>query len=127
PSTVVCDDVSGRVSQYNAVHRSLRLFHAGMAPMIPGTEDSPVDLVTAEYVAEGIARLALRPELSGAILHLCAGTNATTLGRLLDLSFEVWSADEAWRRRAIAPPILTELATYRMFEKAVEETGDARL
>ena len=127
PSTVVCDDGSGSVRQQNAVHRSLRLFHAGLAPMVPGAEDSPVDFVTAEYVADGITRVVLRPELRGETLQLCAGTGATDLGTLLSLSFDFWSGDPAWRRRAIERPLLTDLTTYRAFESAVEETGDVRL
>ncbi len=126
-STVVCDDLSGRISQFNAVHHALRLFHGGMAPMIPGRAEAPVDLLPADYVAGAVAALALRPELGGETLHLCAGDRAATLGELLELSWAVWSRDPAWRRRRIAPPALADLATYRLFETTVAETADQRL
>jgi long-chain acyl-CoA synthetase len=48
PSTVVCDDVGGGVTQVNAVHRALRLYHAGLASMMPGTEHTPVDVIPAD-------------------------------------------------------------------------------
>lgn len=127
PSTVVCDSVAGEVTQHNAVHRALRLFHAGMAPMLPGRETSPVDLVPADFVADSIASLAGRDEASGATYHLCAGAGAIPLGEMLDLTLEVWSRDPDWRRRAIARPALTDLATYRLFEESVGDVADARL
>ena len=126
-STVVCDSPRGEVSQFNAVHRALRLFRRGLAPMVPGREHSPVDLIPADYAGRAIAALAPREELSGATLHLCAGRGAIGLGELLDLTFQRWKRRPEWRRRGISRPALADLATYRLFERSVEETGDARL
>jgi long-chain acyl-CoA synthetase len=127
PSTIVCDSQSGVVSQYNAVHRALRLYHCGLASMMPGTEAALIDVVPLDYVAGAIAALALRPELSGRTLHLCAGSGALQVGELLDLTYALWCAEPGWKRRAIPRPALTDLDTYRLFERTVEETGDARL
>ncbi|HKG94109.1 MAG TPA: SDR family oxidoreductase [Gemmatimonadaceae bacterium] len=128
PSTVVCDSAdSGLVTQQNAVHRALRLYYGGLASMMPSAEGSALDVVPADYVADAVAELALRPELAGETLHLCAGAGAMPLVALLDETYEQWARAEAWRRRAIPRPALTDLETYRLFERAVEETGDARL
>ena len=127
PSTIVCDDVQGGVTQVNAVHRALRLYHAGLASMMPGAEDTPVDVVPANWVAEGIVRLALARATSGLTVHLCAGEGALPLGALLDRTYALWSQDLAWRRRRIARPALSDLATYELFERSVELVGDARL
>ena len=127
PSTVVCDSAGGAVSQQNAVHRALRLYYGGLASMMPCAEGSALDVVPADYVADAIAALALRPELAGETLHLCAGAGAMPLVELLDETYTQWARAEAWRRRAIARPALTDLETYSLFERAVEETGDARL
>lgn len=127
PSTVVCDDLGGAVSQVNAVHRALRLFHAGLAPMMPGAEDTPVDLVTTEFVVEALARLAFEPGVEGRAFHLCAGDGTMALGELLDRARHVWARDPIWRSRGVERPALTDLGTYRLFERSVEETGDARL
>lgn len=126
PSTLVFDTEAGAVRQLNAAHRSLRLWYHGLAPMIPGSEDAPVDVVPSCYVSRAIARLALHPEAAGRTLHLCAGEGALPLGELLDLTYAAWSAREEWRRRGVPRPALTDLETYRLFESAVEETGDAR-
>lgn len=127
PSTIVCDSVAGEVTQYNAVHRALRLFQAGLAPMLPGRETAPVDFVTADYAASAIGKIAARREASGETYHLCAGEGAIPLGEMLDLTLEIWSRDVDWRRRSIARPALTDLATYRLFEESVNDVADIRL
>jgi nucleoside-diphosphate-sugar epimerase len=127
PSTVVCDSTSGAVSQVNAVHQALRVYHRGLAAMMPGTESSPVDVVPLDYVSDAVARLALAEDLHAATLHLCAGHGALPLGDLLDATYAVWAADSGWRRRGIPRPALTDLPTYRLFERSIEETGDERL
>jgi thioester reductase-like protein len=126
-STVVCDSEGGEVSQLNAVHRALRLFHSGLAPMLPGRYESPVDLVPADYVSGAVARLALEEEAAGETLHLCAGSGAIGLGELLELTREVWSRDPSWARRGISLPAPAEPRLYRLFEEAVEESADPRL
>jgi thioester reductase-like protein len=126
-STVVSDSADGFVTQYNAVHRALRLFYHGLAPMLPGRASAPVDLVTGDYIADAIAGLALRSELGGETLHLCAGAGSASLGELIDVCHDVWSQDLGWRRRSIAKPAFTALGTYRLFEEGVAETADPRL
>ena len=126
-STVVCDDAGGRVTQLNAVHRALHLFHDGLVAMMPGVAGSTVDAVTTSFVADAIARLALRDDASGQIVHLCAGEGTLPLNELLDITYERWSADPVWRRRSIARPALADLATYGLFERTIEDVADPSL
>jgi len=126
-STIVCESERGVVRQVNAVHRALALQHGGLAALLPGDEHSPVDLVTTSFVAESIARLATAgPSVTGTF-QLCAGAGAIALGELLDLAQAVWSRSEAWRRRGVARPALTDLATWQLFQRTVDETADTRL
>ncbi len=127
PSTIVCDDQRGRILRHGAIHRILRLLHDGLAPLLPGRGDTLVDVIPADFAASAIAELATRPDLRGATVHLCAGDGAAPLDRIIAWSWEVWSENPLWRRRSISPPALTDLSTYRLFEIAAEETGDARL
>jgi nucleoside-diphosphate-sugar epimerase len=127
PSTIVCDDVRGGVTQVNAVHRALRLYHAGLASMMPGSEDTPVDVIPADWAADALVSLALAQTVSGLTVHLCAGEGALPLGALLDRTYALWSRDGDWRRRGIARPALSDLATYELFERSVELVGDARI
>lgn len=124
PSTVVCDEATGAVSQMNAVHRALRLYRAGLVAMMPGVARSSLDVVTTDFVTDAIARLALSDDAAGRLVHLCAGDGALPLGELLDMTFAHWARDLAWRRRGIARPPLVDLATYSLFERSIEEVGD---
>lgn len=126
-STVVCCEFTGTVRQANAVHQTLRLYHRGLASMVPGAADTLVDTVPYGYVREALADLTLRTDLAGRTMHLCAGRQALQLGELLDVAYDYWSKDPAWRRRALPRPVLTDLATYQLFERTVLETGDARV
>lgn len=127
PATVVCDDRNGGVTQLNAVHRALRLYRAGLVAMMPGVDGSALDVVTTEFVASAVARLALRDDAAGSVVHLCAGEGAMPLGELLDLTYAYWARDPEWRRRGIARPPLVDLKTYALFERSIEEVGDASI
>ena len=127
PSTIVCDSPDGGITQVNAVHRALRLYYHGLAAMIPGDESTPVDVVHAGYVAAAIAELTMHPGTGGGTYHLCAGDDALPLGELLDTTYAIWAGAPQWKRRSVTRPALTDLATYRLFERSVEEVGDARL
>jgi thioester reductase-like protein len=126
-STIVCDDVDGRVTQLNAVHRALQLYRNGLAAMMPGVAGSTVDAVTTSYVGRAIGELAFSDSLSRKTVHLCAGAGALPLQELLDITWERWAIDSAWRRRAIPRPALADLATYALFERSIEQVGDASL
>jgi nucleoside-diphosphate-sugar epimerase len=126
-STVACDDATGAVTQRNAVHRALRLVHGGLAAMIPGVPGATLDVVPADYVADAIARLALRAGVDGETVNLCAGAGALPLDELLDASFARWERDPAWRRRGVERPSLGDLETWELFVRAVDETGNPRL
>lgn len=126
-STVVCDDVDGRVTQLNAVHRALQLYRNGLAAMMPGVAGSTVDAVTTSYVGRAVAELAFNDDVSRRTVHLCAGASALPLEELLDITWQRWALDPSWRRRGIPRPALADLATYALFERSIEQVGDASL
>jgi nucleoside-diphosphate-sugar epimerase len=127
PSTMVCRGVDGDIQQINAVHRALRVYHRGLAAMIPGDRANALDVVTSGYVTDAIARLALDEAARGETVHLCSGRAALTLGELVDTAYEVWSEQPEWRRRGVERAIVTDPETYALFERAVNDTGDTRL
>jgi nucleoside-diphosphate-sugar epimerase len=127
PSTVVCDDLTGRITQVNAVHRALRLYFGGLAAMLPGTDASTLDVVTAAYVVRGVTGLALGHGAARAAYHLCAGTGAMPLDELLDVTQAAFARSSPWRRRGIARPLRADLETYRVFEQAIEDAGSERV
>jgi nucleoside-diphosphate-sugar epimerase len=127
PTTIVCRGADGTVTQVNGVHRALRIYHRGLAAMMPGERENTFDVITGDYVNDAIAQLALDDRARGRTVHLCSGKRALTVGELLDTAYDVWEQDAEWKRRGLSRAILTDLATYAMFERAVLDTGDARL
>ena len=127
PSTIVCRGSEGDIPQINAVHRALRVYHRGLAAMIPGDRDYRFDVITSSYVADAIATLVHHQNAAGRTVHLCSGQRALTLGDMLDTAYDVWAECPAWRKRGLERTVITDAETYEMFERAVMETGDARL
>ena len=82
--------------------------------------------MTSSQLGNPLPELAAGSPLSRSV-HLCSGKGAPTVGALLDTAYEVWEQDAEWKRRGLSRAILTDLATYAMFERAVIDTGDTRL
>jgi long-chain acyl-CoA synthetase len=86
PSIVVGDSSTGRTSSFNVLYGPLKAYARGTIPAIPARRESPVDIVPVDYVADRVHELATDgPE---GTFHLVAGRNATTVGRLLEMSSE---------------------------------------
>ena len=86
PSIVVGDSGTGRTSSFNVLYGPLKAFARGAVPAIPARRDAPVDIVPVDYVADRVHELATHgPD---GTFHLVAGRNATTVGRLLEMSSE---------------------------------------
>jgi thioester reductase-like protein len=86
PSIVVGDSGTGRTSSFNVLYGPLKAYARGAVPAIPARRDSPVDIVPVDYVADRVHELATRGP--NGTFHLVAGRNATTVGRLLEMSSE---------------------------------------
>jgi thioester reductase-like protein len=86
PSIVVGDSSTGRTSSFNVLYGPLKAFARGAVPAIPARRNAPVDIVPVDYVADRVHELATHgPDET---FHLVAGRNATTVGRLLEMSSE---------------------------------------
>jgi thioester reductase-like protein len=86
PSIVVGDSSTGRTASFNVLYGPLRAFAHGAVPAIPARRDAPVDIVPVDYVADRVHELATHGP--NGTFHLVAGRNATTVGRLLEMSSE---------------------------------------
>ena len=86
PSIVVGDSRTGRTSSFNVLYGPLKAYARGKVPAIPARRDSPVDIVPVDYVADRVHELVT--EGADGTFHLVAGRNATTVGRLLEMSAE---------------------------------------
>ena len=84
PSIVVGDSATGRTSSFNVLYGPLKAFARGKVPAIPARRGAPVDIVPVDYVADRVHELATNGP--NGTFHLVAGRNATTVGRLLEMS-----------------------------------------
>jgi len=100
PSIVVGDSATGHTSSFNVLYGPLKAFARGKVPAIPARRGAPVDIVPVDYVADRVHELATNGP--NGTFHLVAGRNATTVGRLLEMSSEELGRSEP----AVLPPRL---------------------
>jgi len=125
-STVVGDSRNGSVPQPRALHHALRFLYSSLAPMLPGTAESPVDLLATDYAAAAVAHFSTGGFRAGGTFHLVAGAEALPIIELLDLTMEEFVRERpAWRRRAIERPVLADLQTFELFVRSLDELGDS--
>ncbi|MGI8617677.1 MAG: SDR family oxidoreductase [Gemmatimonadaceae bacterium] len=127
-STAIGADGSGEVTSLNAFHTALRLMYGGLVPMIPGSAETPIDVVSTGFAARAIQSLFTAGFEPGETYHICAGRSAPPLGAVLDTAMRTMRARRpSWRRRAIELPVLTDEPTYDLFIRSVRESGDAMM
>jgi nucleoside-diphosphate-sugar epimerase len=127
-STVIGDSISGTIARRGAIHHAVLALYAGLAPMVPGREDSPVDLLALDDAARAIALLATERFAAGETWHLCAGHDTVAAGELIDLAMNaIRDHRPSWRRRAIERPAFVDLDTFDLFRRSVERVGDAAM
>jgi thioester reductase-like protein len=134
PSIVVGDRHSGWTAAFNVLYWPLRALARGLFPAVPAIPSAPVDVVSIDYVADGIHELC---ESSGGIrqtYHLTAGTEASTIAEIADLASsyfqqpkprllspaEFMSADHG-----VARPMLEEGAMYFPYFSGTTTFDDA--
>ena len=64
----------------------LRAFARGLYPAVPAVRSSPVDVVSIDYVADAIYELCQSSGAVGQTYHLTAGSQASSVGELVDLA-----------------------------------------
>lgn len=128
-STVIGSARTGRVEQFNAVHHALRLYYRGLVPMVPGAEETPVDLISSEYAADALFHLFARRFRPGTTYHIVAGEdNSPPLGQFLESTAGLFDRfDPRWGSRAVASPPIVPVETFRLLEESVRKTGNTVL
>ena len=127
-STAIGNSLDGSIARQGAIHHAVRLMYAGLAPMIPGSEQSPVDFVALDHVARAVAWLTTDGFEAGRTWHLCAGSDTIPAGELLDLTMECFlQYRPAWRKRAIERPAVVDLPTFELFCHSADQAGTPTL
>lgn len=119
-ATVLADDDSGHVLQYNIAHKVKRLMFVGLLPIFPGLAAMPIYFVTGDFVADAMFALAERAPLR-TIFNLCpTADESLTLGRWLELSYDYFSREPEFARRRFMRPIFTDLKAFQALAKSVD-------
>lgn len=127
-STAIGEDGTGEVTSLNAFHTALRLMYGGLVPMIPGSHDTPIDVISTGYAARAVQHLFAAAFQPGLTYHICAGRSAPPLLEVLEAAMHAMRARRpAWRKRAIELPVLSDEATYELFVRSVRESGDTMM
>jgi long-chain acyl-CoA synthetase len=86
PSIVVGDRNSGWTSAFNVLYWPLRALARGLFPAVPAVASAPVDVVSIDYVADGIHELCESSSGLHQTYHLTAGADASTIAEIADLA-----------------------------------------
>ncbi len=86
PSIVVGDCTSGWTAAFNVLYWPLRALARGLFPAVPAVASAPVDVVSIDYVADGIHELCESPGGIRQTYHLTAGASASTIAEIADLA-----------------------------------------
>ena len=103
-ATVIADDDSGQVSQFNAFHNTLRLLHSGLLSLVPGEPETLLYFVAGDLVAHPKAA-------------------AITLGEMVDLAFETFGQEEAFRAKRILRPVYCDAEAFNLLADGIAQQG----
>jgi nucleoside-diphosphate-sugar epimerase len=125
-STVVGNARTGKVEQFNGLHRALRLFYNGLIPMLPGVENSKLDLISSDYAIDVISHLFARGFNAGHTYHIVAREeDLVPLPEFVELTAELFARfDGRWKSRAVENPPIVPLVAFRLLEQSVEQAGN---
>ncbi|HET9094526.1 MAG TPA: SDR family oxidoreductase [Solirubrobacteraceae bacterium] len=87
PSIVVGDRSSGWTAAFNVMYWPLRALSTGLFRAVPAMPESPLDIVSIDYVADAIYELCECPQDSShRTFHLTASEDASTFAELVSLA-----------------------------------------
>ena len=108
PSIVVGERNTGWTPAFNVLYSPLKAFVRGSLPALPARRSAPVDVVPVDYVADAVFELAREPVNGASTYHLVAGEQATSVGRLIELSAQVVGQ----REPVVIPPGVFKRVVY---------------
>ena len=114
--------VNGYVHRFGAVHHLLHWISRGLVPMMPGTAQTTVDLLSTDVAAAWLARAAARHPQRVDVSHVALGSRAIRLEDLLD--FLIPLLNQGGRGR-VQRPMLVDEAAFDTFNRMVRSSGDA--
>lgn len=117
PSIVVGDRSSGWTSAFNVMYWPLRALSTGLFRAVPAMPESPLDIVSIDYVADAIYELCECPQDSAhRTFHLTASEDASTFSELVSLAARYFRKPEP----QAVPPAEFAAGMGKLSDAAVE-------
>lgn len=93
PSIIVGNSQTGRTTAFNVLYPPLKLIQRDLIRVLPGSENTPLDVVPVDFVADTIDHIFLKTEQGiGKTYHLTAGEeNSTTAGEVVDSAVDYFN------------------------------------
>lgn len=118
--TIVADDDTGAVGQYNVFHNTLKLFFYGLLSLVPGDRRARQYFATAELASRGMVYL-MQPQVPGGFFHMAPGPDdAMELGEIIDVAFDVFESDPGFQRRRLLRPQFCDIESFRDLAEATQ-------
>ena len=122
-ATIIADDDSGRVTQYNAFHNTLKLFYYALLSLLPGTPETPLYFVTGRFVTDSIFELANR-DSRRTVYHVAhRAEESLTLGELIEVAFATFNRDPGFESRRILRPLFCDSGSFDLLADGVNSFG----
>src|SRR5262245_4640016 len=122
-ATVVADNDSGEVTQFNAFHNTLKLFFYGLLSLVPGNAETPLYFVTGDFVTAAVYEL-MNGASDSLICHVAhAREESIRLGDLIDLAFEVFDGNDDFKARHILKPLYSDADSFNLLTEGVKSFG----
>jgi nucleoside-diphosphate-sugar epimerase len=124
-ATIIADDDDGNVTQYNVFHNTLRLVYHGLLTLMPGNSQTPIYLVTGEFVTDAIFKiLSLSSTKNQRIFNIAHSQDKSpSLGEIIDIGLAVFNQDEQFVKRRTSKPRYINLETFNIMMRQIQSFG----
>jgi thioester reductase-like protein len=127
PSIIVGERDTGWTASFNVLYWPLRAFARGTYIALPARREAPVDVVSVDYVADAIFKLAQAPEAEGSTYHLTAGPATTNVAEVVELATRRFSRRAPWLvapwlYRRLVHPVLVHATRDGRRRRALERS-----
>jgi nucleoside-diphosphate-sugar epimerase len=123
-TTCAGSHLTGYVHRFGALHHLLHWMSRGLVPMMPGTAETPIDVMSTDLAAAWIARAAAVDPHGLDVCHVALGNDGVPLAALLDFILPLLDEN---RRGRFQRPLLVDEAVFQSFSDMVRLSGDALL
>ncbi|HEY5603627.1 MAG TPA: SDR family oxidoreductase [Gammaproteobacteria bacterium] len=125
-ATIIADDDSGNVVQYNVFHNTMRLFFHGLISLLPGCQTTPIYLTTGRSTVNAIFQILSARQTPQKIYNVCYGhSTAMSMGELIDRAFSNFADDADFRKKRILKPLFTDLEAFESLASVLKGLSGA--